>query len=583
MDLNTVKTDISALKTFWYQRNKKFLEWYEILVLTDILASKGMETYVSNEPQTFYNMAHYLVTKGKLSHTAPIANESGIELEKRAKLNRSCESLWTSINRERKLGGNASFVEELAFFSLVLGWYSVAEQYNSETGLLDSCIWNPYEVYPDYTNGRMSACLHSYSLTEQEAKEKADNNGWIYPSRISNPMYTVTLDDYFLQDKYGLHNLILINGEPVTNWIDRPDMQLLVSPVGGFPDKGILTPNKKDWRRLAGRGIFEVNQAVSNSFNKWKSVVSQILRDTAQPITQEFSSTPQATPEQLRERGAFFHYAPGEKGLERVATSAIPIEVQSHLANMLRELQKGSFNDAVYGMMEGQSGYALSLLASSSANQILYPYMDAKHFVISESDKFWLSNLKRDNKTYTIKGNMIEKLEPKDIPEDIDIQVSSSVATPKDWMERGTIANMLDKHLDQDTILSTIYEVDDIPSIKRRKSLDRVLNHPMSIQVELIAGYYKYAEYLQKIGDRKQAALFIRAAKSLESQLGAPAPGQANPADMTKVQSQRDAGAPTERVKIDPSVSPPEEAGFSPQMLRKSIGRGSVKAIRGVK
>ena len=63
-----IRLDIATLKRFWYQRNRQFKEWYELLILIDKLASKGMESYVSNEPQTFYNMAHYLLTKGELSH-----------------------------------------------------------------------------------------------------------------------------------------------------------------------------------------------------------------------------------------------------------------------------------------------------------------------------------------------------------------------------------------------------------------------------------------------------------------------------------------------------------------------------------
>ena len=205
-------------------------------------------------------------------------------------------------------------------------------------------------------------------------------------------------------------------------------------------------------------------------------MVNQILRDTAQPITEEFSAVPQATPEQLRERGAHFHFSPGEQGIVRIPPAAIPMEIHSNLQELKRELQKGSFNDAVYGMLEGQSGYALSLLATSSANQILYPFMDAKHFVISECDNFWLSSLKASGHTFAIKGQFIEELKPNDIPEDVLVQVDSDVATPKDWLERGTIANQMSDTLDETTIISEIYKLDP-QMVRRRKKLDSVMNH----------------------------------------------------------------------------------------------------------
>ncbi len=576
-DISKITQSITEMKRFWSQRNRKFKEWFEILMLIDLLASKGMETYVSNEPTTFYNMAHFLLTKGEISHTTPIENESALELDRRAKVHRGCEYLWKTIDRDRQLAGGQPFIDELSFFLLILGWYSVVSAFNQDTGLLQTQIWSPYNTYPKYSNNRMTACVHSYNLTEEEAAQKAEELNWNYTPRGS-PMGGITLDDYFYQDRDGLHNIILIDSKDVTGWVDRPDMQLLVAPVGGFPDKGSLAPSGKDWRRLTGRGIFEVNSAVTSSFNKWKSMVVQILRDTAQPITQEFSAVPQATPEQLRERGALFHYGSGEKGLNRLPPPSIPLEIQANLLELRREMQKGSFNDAVYGMVEGQPGYALSLLASSSANQILYPYMDGKHFVISECDRFWLSRLKKSEKVFQIKGKFIEKLSPTDIPEDVSIQVESRVATPKDWLERGTIGNMLDKHLDEATIITEIYGLSDPQAIKRRKSLDRMLQHPMTQMVELISGYYTHADYLEARGDMRQANLFRRAATGAEGQLGAPPPGAAKPEESARVAAQVEAGTPEEKTRVAPKVAPPEtRAGFTPEQLRQTIGQGRIR------
>lgn len=572
-----VMTDITTLKRFWYERNVKFKEWYEILVLMDLLKTANMESYVSNEPQTFYNMAHYLLTKGEISHTTSIETESAIELDRRAKVHRGCSYMWKTIDHDRQLSGNPPYLDELAFYLLVLGWYSTVMAFNKNTGLIKTQLWSPYDVYPRYSNNMMSACVHSYQITGQEAKDKASDNGWAYKPLGATPL-SVTLDDYFKILDGGLWNMILINSKDVTGWVERPEMKLLVAPVGGFPDRGSLTKSGKDWRKLAGRGIFEVNQGVSSSFNKWKSMVAQILRDTAQPITQEFSATPQATPEQLRERSALFHYAPGEQGLQRLPPPAIPIEIQANLLELRRELQKGGFSDAVYGMVEGQPGYALSLLASSSANQILYPYMDGKHFVISEGDKFWLSNLKNSKRVFEVKGKFIEKLKPTDIPEGVTIEVESTVATQKDWLERGTIANMLGKHLDAATIITEIFGMNDPQGIKRRRSLDRMLDHPMSQQIELIAGYYAHADYLEHRGDARQAALFRRAAQALEAQLGVPPAGSAKPEEATRVAKEVEEGTPEERARVAPSVAPPEARGFTPTQLRQSIGRGSLRA-----
>ena len=450
--------------------------------------------------------------------------------------------------------------------------------YNESNGKLFAQIWTPHDVYPKYMGNRISALAHSYTVSGEEAREKAGKNNWTWKREGALPR-TVTINDYFTYDDSGiLQNIILIDRNDVTGWIARPEMKILVAPVGGFPDKGSLINKGRDHRRYYGRGIFEVNSGITIAVNKWKSMMAQILRDTAQPITQEFSATVQATPEQLRARGALFHYGQGEGGLQRVPPPAIPIEMQVQSAEHKRETQKGSFNDAVFGMVEGQPGYALSLLASSSANQILYPYMDAKHFVISEGDKFWLTNLKSSRRVFEVKGKFVEKLKPVDIPDNVALEVSSSVATPKDWMERGTIAGMLKDHLDQATIQTEILEQNDPQAIRRRRDMDKLLDNEVTQRIQMISGYYAHADYLDFRGDSRQAGIFRRAAQSLEAMLGTSSAGQGAPAEMSRIQAEREAGAPAEVPSVAPSVSPPEaRSGFTPTQLRRSVGRGTLK------
>lgn len=574
-------TEISNLKTYWGLRNTKFKEWYEFLILIDKLSSKGMESYVSNEPATFFQMAHYLLTKGALSHFIPVQAESAMDLDNRAKVHRGCQYMWQQIDRTRKLGGNQSYISDLSFFLLVLGWYSTVLAFENDTGLLKAQIWNPADTYPKYANDGLVECVHSYPVTQEEAMLKAEANGWNYkPSGLGGG--NVVLDDFFVMDNEIWQNLVMIDGRDVTGWVARPEMNVLVGPVGGYPDRGTLSPASKDWRGLIGKGIFEINETVASSFNKWKSMVSQILRDTAQPVTQEFSINPQATPEQLRERGAHFHYAPGEQGLVRIPPAAIPIEIQANLLEIRREMQKGSFNDAVYGMVQGEAGYALSLLATSSANQILYPYMDGKHFVISEADKFWLTNLKTSKRVFSVKGKFIEAVKPTDIPDQVTVIVESDVATPKDWLERGTIGGMIRGDVDKATLLGEIYKLSDPEGIIRKKNLDRVLDHPMSQNIQLISGYLTHADYLDKLGDRRQAILFRNAAASLQAQLGTPPPGQGNPQEMTGITAARQAGnlagSPAAVPTVPSQVAPPETTGgFTPQQLRRNIGAGKIR------
>ena len=576
-DVEKVKKEIDNGARNWANRNKKFLAQYELFLLVDTLSAKGMESYVSNEPATFYQMAHYLLTKGNISHLIPIVAESASDLDNRARVNRGCEYMWHTIDRERQLGGSQPYIDELSFYMLVLGWYSTIFAFDNTTGLMKTQIWNPIDVYPTYANNQLYTLSHNYPISQEEAMLKSEQLGWNYqPRSLGSGM--VKLNDFFFKENNVWNNIVLIDGIDVTGIVPRPEISILTSPIGGSPDKGSLTPSSSDWRSLAGRSIFEANREVTLAFNKWKSMIAQILRDTAQPVTQEFSSTPQATPEQIRERGALFHYAPGEAGLQRLPPAAIPIEIQANMLELRREMQKGSFNDAVYGMMEGQPGYALSMLASSSANQILYPYMDSKHFVLAEADKFWLENLKTSKRVFDVKGKFLEKLKPTDIPEDVTVIVESDVATPKDWLERGSIGGMVREDLDKATLLTEIYKMTDPQGIIRRKSIDDMLQHPVFKTMDMIASANAHADYLERSGDREQALLFRKGAKALESQLGAPAPGQGTVAEQPRIDAQRAAGTPSRVARVSPDIAPPEaRGGFTPQQLRRSIGKGTIR------
>ena len=206
--------------------------------------------------------------------------------------------------------------------------------------------------------------------------------------------------------------------------------------------------------------------------------------------------------------------------------------------------------------------------------------MDAKHFVIEEGDNFWLSHLKTSKRTFEVKGKLIEKLKPTDIPSDVNIVVESDVATAKDWLERSTIANNLSNHLDRFTILKEILNQRDPQGILRRKDLDEVLRSPEALLLKKIANFRSHAEYLDFHGDGKQARTFRKMADALEAQMGLPAPGQASILNQSKVNAQREAGAPEAKQRVPPGIAPPEvTGGFTPQQLRNSFGKGRI--VRG--
>lgn len=558
MELREIQEDIRTLEGYWSPRMAKFKEWMNMLKLEDILKTATLESAVTNSPRTDYGLAHYLLTAGKMKHSIPVTSDSPLELDKQARCERGCSYMWEKINEKRMLGGKPVLLSELNYHLLTLGWYAVLATIDEATSELLVIPWHPAQVFPRYEDGLMTTCLHKYSATARSLVRKAKLNNWSYtPPRNLNQ--NVVLDDYyFLDENNSLFEMVLVDNKPVTGEELRDNILLLTAPVGGFPDDGIIQTGE-EWKGLVGQSIMEVNNQTIKTYNRWLTFLMQILRDTAQPKWQEHSTgEPKIDPEKLNDRGFVAHFEPGE-GLETIPMNPIPMELQSLLISFQRDLQKGGFPDTLHGLLEGRtSGYAFSGVADM-ANQLLLPYRTGKDFVVSQCDRFWLRYLKEHNKTFQIKGQLLEELKPEDIPEDVVVNVFSELATPKDWLEKSTTANYLKDSLDETTILEDILKVADTQMVKRRKQQDLVMKHPMTINIELISSFKAHAEYLEQSGDAEQAQLFRKAAAGLEAQFGAPAPGQGLPVEASRIQDAVEAGASPRRPRVSPQVVPPTE------------------------
>ena len=557
MSVGEVTQDISELKRNWTLRNSRFGEWYDVLILTDKYSKAKMESFVSSDPRAFFNMCMYLMISGELRHFIPITGDSPTELDKQGKIERACQYMWSVVDRTRRAGGSDPFLWELCFQMIALGWYSWVIAYDEDNNVPILRGWSPAETFPRFEEDHMTSCVHSYRLSVIAAKRKAVMNKWTWNTTATQG--TVSLDDYFILDeKDVLWNMILLDGQDTTGWVQRPDMKLFVAPVAGFPDKGSIKTASYDWQKFRGQSALEPSMKTWDALNKWMTFQMQILRDTAEPKWQEFvTGTSQLDPKKMRQRGATFSYGAQDKGILAIQPPALPLELRATLVDLVRELQKTGFSDLVFGMVEsGQmpSGVSLGTLASSSANEVLAPYMDSKNYIIAEIDRFWLSKLKSKKRTFVIKGKKAEKLASTEIPDDVSVLAESDLATPKDWMERATVANMLEKHLDSATIQDQILKIPDIQEVKRRKARDLISDHPMAKNVELAAAFQTHAEYLMSRGDAVQAELFKQAADALKAQFGVPPAGSGSPAGATEAEAKRAAAAPAEKVGIAPQL-----------------------------
>ena len=121
--------------------------------------------------------------------------------------------------------------------------------------------------------------------------------------------------------------------------------------------------------------------------------------------------------------------------------------------------------------------------------------------------------------------------------------------------------------IDETTILDNVYKMTDTQAIRRRRRLDITVNHPVAQLIEAANAFEEHADYLERMGDTKQAARFRMAAKSLDAQMQIPPAGAAKPTEAVEAEAARAAGAPEEKPRVSPRVAPPEE-GAPPQPMR---------------
>ena len=143
-----VITACENLKTNWSTRAKKFKEWYDILLLTDELEQEGMESVVTNDPRTGYNLAKHLLS------TMVIADKiESVELPQEnipavSYLEKYMSERWVSQEKRYRSAGRQSWLVEFISWLLATGWYSVFAMATQNEVWAE--VWSPADCFPGF-------------------------------------------------------------------------------------------------------------------------------------------------------------------------------------------------------------------------------------------------------------------------------------------------------------------------------------------------------------------------------------------------------------------------------------------------
>jgi len=511
-----------SLRDYWKERNKQFKVWYDLLLMTNNLAQEDMESVITNDPRTGYNLALHLLITGTVAHKIDIEGLEEPEMVDTSYLEQYIEKRWKNIEKEEARKGKQSWQRRILEFILATGWYSVFV--NASENELRAEIWHPANVFPEYGENGLESCAHIYPLKPIAAMRKAKAYGQSFPVA---PKSDVIIRNLFQLDEDGDVTNTLCIGE---NILARSKSKLaateqfskiipvLISPVSGLPDNGVIISGDS-WQKSYGESIVAVNAAEFNNNNKMQSYIQQLIRDSSNPRWFEKSRSAKGilSPERIFKRGAIFRGTP-EEDVMPLPTVPIPVEIRTVLMDYANRIQRGMFPWTLHGNIQQQmSGYLASQI-SSAALSVLAPYSLGYRTLLSGIDNFWLTELRNRNlKPYGFKM-------PSNIPSDVEFNIQHNLEIPGNTVQRATVARMLNPQfkLSYPRVTDMIFpEVKDAIREQALVNRDGAMMGEVAQTIAQVLAYREQAKMSKEAGDIATANLFSKSADALESQLAA--------------------------------------------------------------
>jgi len=517
MDASNTRKRCNELKQYWSVRDRRFKEWYKLITMVDELKQKGMESFVSNDPLSSFNLLRHMLAQ-KVPHRPPqeqltVENDSAA-----AQLSSSFELIWESIEANYRRRGREGWVWDLVGFILATGWYSVFAAIPPDGKRVIAEVWNPATVYPVWDDD-MVECAHIDTLSKDAAARMALRNAWSFDSKRGSSEQT--LYDYWRQDELGkIHNTVLIGDQlvkPETPEVRFDRIPIFVSPVGGLPDMGRITGEKHTWKGQVGMSSVSTNEQVYKSWNKWWTFNMQMLRDTVQArlIEKNRSGKPIVKPEDLDRRGAIFRMTPDED-VYFLQPPALPVEMRTTMLDMEAMMQRGGPAWTMFGSVQGQmTAYVMSQIAAST-EQSAKPFHRGIIHCLTDVDNFLLGMMKKHN------YKPFDTELPKNLPPEMTLSAEYELRIPGDLIQRATVARMLNPNFEfsYSRVVEDVFPEIKNPIRERAKvRADEAERHPVHAVIALINSLKKEAEELRKSGDKRAATLYDKAAEKAEALL----------------------------------------------------------------
>ncbi len=570
-----ILSETNYLEEYWKARNTRMQEDRDIVNLVKEPRTQDKLNWISNEPKVFYDTAISLVSAYPPRFRLPMTVDAGVEEKNRMnKAERFLLGIWRQLDRRQMDRGMSYWLRELAYWVLS-GWYAsfnIVDIRDGETVFI-SDHWDPMTVYPEWDSDGLRKCIRSFEVDKQTALAMVDDwrakglqTEFKEPSRRGD----VKIINYWRRDaqnkKPVISNAIYVAGKevkPLT--VERFKRIPIHVGAVGIPERGTT-----DWQTRWGEHIISANRDMYAYTNAIIKLLATILSETAYPniISKTQSGAPAVKGEDITGYGAVIPLRLNDQ-LELLKHAAAPAETADLLGMLVKQQQKGSFPDIVYGsVITDQSGFAISQLMAALRYKLV-AYLNTMQYDVSQTATDFLEQFRDggfpkvtlatvDPKSMKKGMFFAEEFSPKDVPDRTYVDVTIPVTTSLDRTQQILFARQAmeaPQLLSRETLWDEFLDVQDSEQEYARILQDEMLEMPIVKQlgmIEQMRERQRLFETQGKIGEAQALKQYIMA---LEMQLG-----------MRQ-------GIPTSPNAPNPSpnLSPPE-MGNSPDRTRAVMG-----------
>jgi hypothetical protein len=513
MAATDVIQEVTALARSFIGRDDFMKEMYKTLQTTDPHEDEDIESFVSNDPRTLWNMATFLLIPKPPQFT--LKRKDGLVFDRNLhpqaqRIQEFFTQEWARQDKKKRMGGKQGFFRSFLGMFLATGWYFVPHEMGDD-GTMKVDFWNPLNVFPVWGEDGLDTLARKQQIRLSVARQRAQDNNWELPK---GQFGTQFIDEFHLFkqiDPNRFSHTVVMGTDWVKPWEMHPGkIPVLAGVAGGLPDNGNLDDS---FPRNQGQSVLATNEKVYLNQNRQHSFLQQMVHDTANPRWFEQSTgEPILRPADMFKRGAIFRGGVNDT-VQALQVPPIPVEARSSLFDLENMIQRGGVSNLTFGNVQQAVSSVLMSQAAESTMQLIGSYQESTAFVMSVVTDGWWQSMVANPKA---RPKWMSEFDD-EIFKDTEIEGFYSVRIPGDFQARALTA----KVLNPDFILPLDMVYDQLmPEItnkaKARADLraDRALLDPSFNLVTVIRAHQAKASEATNLGLRDLAQLHLFAAEA---------------------------------------------------------------------